>query len=82
MPSSSSLVIERCLAGAHRSIASAIEMASTYADLGLHDDLQMIQLELERLAVDLLRGRGRRSSTVSRRAYLSDLARYDGRPAS
>lgn len=80
MPSSSSLVIERCLAGAHRSIASAIEMASTYADLGLHDDLQLVQLELERLAIDLLRDRARRSSTVRRRTYLSELPRYDDRP--
>lgn len=82
MPSSSSLVIERCLAGAHRSIASAIEMASTYADLGLHDDLQLVQLELERLAEDLLRNTGRRGASVNRRAYLSELMSHDGRPAS
>lgn len=68
MPSSSDLVVEKCLAGAHRSIASAIEMASTWSDLAFHDDLQLIQLELERMAEDLLRGRKRRSATINHRA--------------
>lgn len=55
MPSSSTLVIEKALAGAHRSIASARDMASTYSDLGLHDDLQLMLLYIETLQVDLLR---------------------------
>lgn len=56
VPSSNTLAIESAIATAHRALATAALYASALSDLGLHDDLQLIQLELERLQVDLLRG--------------------------
>jgi hypothetical protein len=48
--------IESSIASAHIRIATAIVAASTLSDLGLHDDLQLIQLELERIQYSLLKG--------------------------
>lgn len=79
MPDSNKLAIEGALAAAHRSLRTATSLASQRSDLGLHDDLQMIELEVERLAVDLLRsGKPRRlrhaplsvSTTEETRAWL------------
>lgn len=64
------LAVEKALATAHRAIYGALGPASGMRDLGLHDDLQMIQLELERLQVDLLRGSSRRRASLINRAYL------------
>jgi hypothetical protein len=77
-----SLVIEVNIAQAHRCLDRAIFHASTQVDLGLHDDLQLIQLELERLQVDLLRGTRRRMKVLSGPAYLSDSVRDDRSPAA
>lgn len=66
MPSSDILATETCIANAHRCLHHAIQLASSMRDLGLHDDLQLIQLELERLQVDLLRGTSRRPSQRNR----------------
>ena len=76
------LEIERCIAGAHRSLHYAIRYASELSDLGLHDDLQLIQLELERLQIDLIRGANRRRAALSDRAYLYSAPRDDGRPSA
>jgi hypothetical protein len=62
LPSSDILQIEYAIAAAHKSLNRAVLHASSMRDLGLHDDLQLIMLELERLQVDLLRGK--RSRTV------------------
>lgn len=60
-PSALPLQIEGQIARAHLAIAIARDLASSLSDLGLHDDLQLILVELERLQVDLLRsGRPRR----------------------
>lgn len=53
-------MVEGALASAHRCLNGGIRAASTMADLGLHDDLQLILLELERLQDDLIAGRARR----------------------
>lgn len=67
MPDSNKLAIEGALARAHRSLRTATMLASQRSDLGLHDDLQMIELEVERLCVDLLRsGKPRRLRAESR----------------
>lgn len=66
MPASEYLAVERLIANAHRSLTHAVSHASTFSELGLHDDLQMLLIELERLQVDLLRGVPR--------------AKYRGRP--
>ena len=76
------LEVERCIASAHRSLHYAVRWASELADLGLHDDLQLIQLELERLQVDLLKGAGRRRKALSDRAYLYSAPRDDGGPST
>lgn len=55
MPSPSHLKIEANIAMAHSRLLTARDEASTHRDLGLHDDLQMLLIELERLQVDLLR---------------------------
>jgi hypothetical protein len=47
--------IETAIARAHRALAAARDDASTLADLGLHDDLQLMLLELERMQHGLLR---------------------------
>lgn len=60
MPSSQHLRIEQAIANSHRSLTVARDEASTFSDLGLHDDLQMILVELERLQVDLLRSTSRK----------------------
>lgn len=65
MPTSTVLAIETNIARSHRSLTFARDHASCLADLGLHDDLQMVLLELERLQVDLLRSGG--SGKVRRR---------------
>lgn len=70
MPTSDVLATETCIANAHRCLHHAIQHASSMRDLGLHDDLQLIQLELERLQVDLLRGT-RRSKVGNRPPYVS-----------
>jgi hypothetical protein len=57
MPDTLTLAIEQSIAAAHRSLSYARDHASCSSDLGLHDDLQLILLELERLQIDLLRGR-------------------------
>lgn len=70
MPQASVLITEKCIAAAHRSLTSARDMASTWSDLGMHDDLQLLLAELERLQVDLLKGQ--RSRTPGRRSrYVS-----------
>lgn len=56
MPSLAHLAIEANIGRAHRYIARARDLSSDLADLGLHDDLQLFLIELERLQVDLLRG--------------------------
>lgn len=76
------LACEQFIAGAHRYLHWAIQRAADMTDLGLHDDLQLIELELERLQVDLLRGRGRHRSILRVPAYLKEAPRDDGRPAS
>jgi len=76
------LAIEKCLAIAHQAVFHATAHASTFRDLGLHDDLQMIQLELERIQEDLLRGTARRRSVLHGRAYLSSSGINDGRPST
>lgn len=61
MPTSTHLGIEKVIANAHRQLTFARDLSSTLRDLGLHDDLQMVLIEIERLQVDLLRsGTGRR----------------------
>lgn len=55
MPTAVHLNIESKIAAAHRALTFAAEAASALPDLGLHDDLQLITLELERLQVDLLK---------------------------
>lgn len=61
MPTSDILRIEYSIANAHRQLTNARNVASCQRDLGLHDDLQLMLIELERLQVDLLRsGRPRR----------------------
>jgi hypothetical protein len=64
LPSSVHLQIEAAIARAHRSLATARDQASVLTDLGLHDDLQMLLLELERLQVDLLKSSRPRRSRV------------------
>lgn len=59
VPSSDILSIESNIAHAHRSLTFARDHASSLANLGLHDDLQLMLIELERLQVDLLRGGAR-----------------------
>lgn len=59
VPSSDILSIETNIAHAHRSLTFARDHASCLRDLGLHDDLQLMLIELERLQVDLLRGVGK-----------------------
>lgn len=59
MPTSDILSIEANIAHAHRSLTFARDHASCLANLGLHDDLQLMLIELERLQVDLLRGGAR-----------------------
>lgn len=56
MPSPAHLAIEAAIARAHRSLALARDLSSDLADLGLHDDLQLMLIEVERLQIDLLRG--------------------------
>lgn len=68
MPSSDILAIETAIAAAHRHLARAVLHASSLRDLGLHDDLQLVQLELERLQVDLLRGSRRPNKSLRNRA--------------
>lgn len=82
MPSSSSLRIEKHLALAHLALARARDEAGDLADLGLHDDLQMMLGEVERLAEAHLRAGGRHRLSAGYRAYLSPLERHDRRPAS
>jgi hypothetical protein len=48
-------VVEGSIARAHKALAPAIREASTFARLDIHDELQLIQLELERLQFDLLK---------------------------
>lgn len=74
--------IETCLAQSHRTMARAIEWASTLSDLGLHDDLQLLQLEIERISFSLLRDRKYRSRSNSTRAYLYDALRDDRRSSA
>lgn len=62
--------IEAEIARAHRSLSRARDHASTYADLGLHDDLQLMLLELERMQHSLLRPRAYRSRGTL--PYVSD----------
>jgi hypothetical protein len=76
------LTIEKCLAVAHQSVSFAIREASTLSDLGMHDDLQMLQLELERLQYSLLRGKTDHRSFLNPPAYLSSSPRDDGRPTA
>lgn len=57
VPSTLVLAVEASIAAAHRSLARARDHASSMSDLGLHDDLQLILAELEKLQVDLLRGK-------------------------
>ena len=60
--------IEGCVANAHRAVSSARDEASTLADLGLHDDLQLILVELERIQLSLLSSKPYRSAPTSPRA--------------
>lgn len=80
MPGLNTARIEEGIARAHKSLSFAQSWASEMSDLGLHDDLQLVLLELERLQLDLLRGGRRPSVLASRPTYLSDSPRDDGRP--
>lgn len=55
MPSPQHLAIEGAIARSHKSLTLARDLSSALSDLGLHDDLQLVLIELERLQVDLLR---------------------------
>lgn len=66
----SQATMETCIARAHRQLAIARDAASTLADLGWHDDLQMVLIELERMQQDLLR-LGPRSRIRRARSYVS-----------
>lgn len=57
MPASIILSLEYNIAAAHRALTRARDEASNLSDLSLHDDLQLMLIELERFQVDLLRGR-------------------------
>jgi hypothetical protein len=76
------LTIEKSLAIAHQAVYHAVQTASTFSDLRLHDDLQLLLLELERFQEDLLRGHRRDPLIAPHRAYLRSSPRDDGRPAS
>lgn len=82
LPPNALLAIEKELAAAHRALYRARDEASNLADLTLHDDLQLVQLAVERLQEDMLRNRGRLRGSPSYRAYLSHLTSDDGRPAA
>lgn len=74
--------IETNIAYAHRSILYAVDSASMMSELGYHDDLQLVLLELERIQVDLLRGGKRRRKSLIDCAYLSSSGPDDRRPAA
>lgn len=82
MPSSSSLRIEKHLALAHLALSRARDEAGDLNGLGLHDDLQMMLMEVERLSVSHLRGGIPHRLSLSYRAYLSSLAPDDGRSSA
>lgn len=69
MPTSAILRIESAIAAAHRHLSRARDEASNLSDLGLHDDLQLHLVELERLQVDLLRGARRRRPAQADHLY-------------
>lgn len=70
MPGQRIAEIESGLARAHRAVHGCVAAASSLRDLGLHDDLQLILLELERLQFDLLRVNARRRAPLIVRTYL------------
>lgn len=76
------LRIEKLLAVAHQAVYASMREASTFHDLGLHDDLQLYLIELERLQETLLRGRHRPPVSFSRPAYLSSSPRDDSRSSA
>lgn len=76
------LRIEKLLAVAHQAVYASMREASNFSDLGLHDDLQLYLIELERLQENLLRARGRRPTAFSHPAYLSSSPRDDSRSTS
>lgn len=54
-PHHNTAFIESAIARAHRALNFARDEASTWRDLGVHDDLQLILIELERLQMSLLK---------------------------
>lgn len=76
------LAIEKGIAIAHQALAFSIDHATYFRDLGIHDDIQLILLELERLQEDLLKRGRRRPTLLTRPAYLSSSPRDDSRSAS
>ena len=62
--------MEASIARAHRNLSLARDAASSLSDLGFHDDLQMLLIELERMQTDLLRS-GACSTVRRRRSYVS-----------
>lgn len=74
------LATEGCIAQGHRCLTSARNHAGSLSELGYHDDLQLVLLELERLQVDLLRGGKRRRVSLYDCAYLSSSGPDDGSP--
>lgn len=71
MPSSKTAPIEACLSRAHRNITYAREHASTWSDLGLHDDLGLMLIEIERMMESLLLSK-KRYKIRSNRPYVSE----------
>jgi hypothetical protein len=65
MPEPHVLLAESAIAAAHERLTNARDITGDWSDLGLHDDIELILLELERIQMDLLRGRRRRLSLLS-----------------
>ena len=82
MFSTNVLAIEKSLAVAHQALRVACIRASELRDLSLHDDLQLLLLEVERFQEDLLKQSGRRRKALKDRTYLYAAPRDDSRPAS
>lgn len=65
MRDTTQLQIEAVLASAHRSLWTAAQLAESRRDQSLSDDLYQLRNEVERLQLELLAGRGRRSARPS-----------------
>ena len=68
MPNARTLALEKRLALAHRVLWQSAQLAETKPDLGLHDDLMMLCVELERIQQELLKTRPYRRASPSKRA--------------